>query len=48
MTHGPVADSPPINHQGFETQELKLQRAREAMKSPEGAAAGVGLALSCW
>jgi hypothetical protein len=42
---GPVADYPPINHKGFMTPEIRLQRIKEAFKSPASKGAGVGIAI---
>jgi hypothetical protein len=45
LQQGPVADYPPINHQGFTTAEAKLEQMKEAMMSPASAGAGAGIAI---
>jgi O-methyltransferase involved in polyketide biosynthesis len=45
MNHGPVADYPPINHQGFELPADRIQRIADGFKSPAGTGAGVGIAI---
>jgi hypothetical protein len=45
LQSAPVADYPPINHQGFATMEMKLEKMKEAFFSPATKGASAGIAI---